>query len=166
MSDESAQGSQGRGDDVYQPENSDVQNPPSDDLDLENVIDEPGLDEMMNEGYSPPERPLGVGKYGTTGAEQREGESLDERLAQEVPDVVPSEGDGIGDLADGEGEPVDGEAGTVRAGRLTQPPEPASRRPTDVVAHDVGIDGGAASAEEAAMHITDELPDQEEPGDR
>jgi hypothetical protein len=41
----------------------------------------------------------------------------------------------------------------MRAGRLVafdvDPTDPG----TDYLAHDVGIDGGAASAEEAAMHI-------------
>jgi hypothetical protein len=158
MSDDSARQDDARGDDVYQPGHSDSQNRPSDDLDLENVIGERDLDDMMAEGYSPPERPLGVDKYGTTGAEQNEGESLDERLAQEMPDVEPPEGDGIGDLVGGEGEPIDREVGTVPAGRLTPPDDPAPGRPTDVLARDVGIDGGAASAEEAAMHVMTEEP--------
>ncbi|MFD3484272.1 DUF5709 domain-containing protein [Streptomyces sp. NPDC058665] len=147
-----------RGDDVYQPENSDVQNGPSDDLDLENVIDERGLDDMMTEGYSPPERPLGVNKYGVTGDEQQEGETLEQRLAQEVPDVRPEAGDGVGDLPGGEGEPRDTETGEERAGRLQPVNDIAPRRHSDVSARDVGIDGGAATAEEAAMHIS---PDEE-----
>ncbi|GGW39215.1 DUF5709 domain-containing protein [Streptomyces xantholiticus] len=156
MSDEAVQRDQARGDDVYQPENSDVQNRPSGDLDMENVIGERGLDDTMAEGYSPPERPLGVGKYGTTGEEQQRGESLDQRLAQETPDVQGPGGDGIGDLEDGDGEPLDKEAGARRAGRLAPVDDPAPRRPSDVIARDVGIDGGAASAEEAAMHVTDD----------
>ncbi len=151
-----------RGDDVYQPVNSDAQNRPTDDLDLENAIDERGLDDMVEEGYSPPEYPLGVEKFGTTGGEQLEGESLDERLAQETPDVQPPPGDGIGDLAGGDGEPVDEEAGDLRSGRLTQDDYVSPRR-RDVTARDVGIDGGAASAEEAAMHT---VPDDEGPEDR
>ncbi|ATW46995.1 DUF5709 domain-containing protein [Streptomyces xantholiticus] len=156
MSDEAVQRDQARGDDVYQPANSDVKNRPSGDLDMENVIGERGLDDTMAEGYSPPERPLGVGKYGTTGEEQQRGETLDQRLAQETPDVQEPGGDGIGDLEDGDGEPVDQEAGGRRAGRLAPVDDPAPRRPSDVIARDVGIDGGAASAEEAAMHVTDD----------
>ena len=63
------------------------------------------------------------------------------------------DGDGIGDSADSDGEPIDHQVGDMRAGRLVafdvDPTDPA----TDYLAHDVGIDGGAASAEEAAMHI-------------
>src|ERR1043165_6537675 len=75
-----------RGDDVYQPQD-DGQDPPNDDLDLENALGGRGLDDQMEEGYSPPERLLAVDKYGTTGEEERRGESLDQRLAQEVDDV-------------------------------------------------------------------------------
>ncbi|MFE2296263.1 DUF5709 domain-containing protein [Streptomyces sp. NPDC059452] len=136
-----------RGDDVYQP--------PNDEPDLENTLGERDLDDQMEEGYSPPERPLGVNKFGTTGAEEREGESLDQRLAQEVADVEPPEGDGIGDVVGGEGEPEERIDGDARAGRLTAADD-ATGRNTDVLAEDVGIDGGAASAEEAAVHVADE----------
>ncbi|MFF2537554.1 DUF5709 domain-containing protein [Streptomyces cyaneofuscatus] len=144
-----------RGDDVYQPQNDDGQDPPNDELDLENTLGERDLDDQMEEGYSPPERPLGVDKFGTTGEEEQEGESLDQRLAQEVPDVQPPDGDGIGDVAGGEGEPEERIDGDARAGRLTAADD-ATGRNTDVFAEDVGIDGGAASAEEAAVHVADE----------
>ncbi|GAA1523287.1 DUF5709 domain-containing protein [Streptomyces albidochromogenes] len=148
MSEEAA-----RGDDVYQPENSDAQNRPTDDLDLENAIGERDLDEMLDEGYSPPERALGVTKHGTTAEEQREGESLDQRLAQETPDVRPPDGDEVGDLPGGEGEPLEEQAADTRAGRIAPVAEEAPRRNIGVLGRDVGIDGGAASAEEAAMHV-------------
>ncbi|MGW7055464.1 DUF5709 domain-containing protein [Streptomyces sp. NPDC054887] len=148
MSEETA-----RGDDVYQPVHSDAQNRPNDDLDLENVIGERDLDDMLDEGYSPPERALGATKYGTTGREQREGESLDQRLAQETPDVRPPDGDEVGDLPDGEGEPLAEQAADARAGRIAPVLEEAPPRSIGVVGRDVGVDGGAASAEEAAMHV-------------
>lgn len=105
-----------RGDDVYQPQDDDGTIPPNDELDLENTLGERDLDDQMEEGYSPPERPLGVTKFGTTGAEERRGESLDQRLAQEVDDVEPPVGDGIGDLAEGDGEPQEGSTVEPRAG--------------------------------------------------
>ncbi|MEJ8661518.1 DUF5709 domain-containing protein [Streptomyces sp. MS1.AVA.4] len=148
---------QSRGDDVYQPEHSDVKNPPVDDLDLENVLDEQDLDGILDEGYSPPERPLGVESYGTTGAEQMRGASLADRLSQETPEVEAPEGDGIGDLP-ADGEPVDEQAGDARTGRL-RPEVDGTGGTVDILAHDVGIDGGAASAEEAAMHT---IADEEE----
>lgn len=146
---------QARGDDVYQPQDDDGQEPPNDELDMENALGERDLDDQMEEGYSPPERPLGVDKFGTTGAEERSGESLDQRLAQEVDDVEQPDGDGIGDLAEGEGEPLEQIDGGERAGRLSAADD-ATGRSSDIFAEDVGIDGGAASAEEAAVHVVDE----------
>ncbi|MFF8278972.1 DUF5709 domain-containing protein [Streptomyces lateritius] len=151
-----------RGDDVYQPTNADADNRPTDDLDLENAIEATPLDDMREPGYSPPDRPLAVTRHGTTQSEQREGESLDERLAQEVPDVEPPEGDGIGDLVEGQGEPVDPEAGATRAGRLTPIDRPARESRNDVLARDVGIDDGTAAAEEAAMHVDTGIEGEDE----
>ncbi len=108
-----------RGDDVYQPQDDDGPMPPNDELDLENTLGERDLDDQMEEGYSPPERPLGVNKFGTTGAEERRGESLDQRLAQEVDDVEPPVGDGVGDLAEGAAEPQEGSTVEPRTGRLS-----------------------------------------------
>ncbi|WP_425581606.1 DUF5709 domain-containing protein [Streptomyces stramineus] len=141
------------GDEVYQPTGSDTRDNP-DDLDLENALDGDGLDETLDEGYSPPEKPLAAEHHGTTAREQREGESLDQRLAEEEPDVAPPEGDGIGDQVGTNGEAVDEEAGDARAGRVVAADDGLPRRANDVVARDVGVDGGAASAEEAALHVT------------
>ncbi|MET9801578.1 DUF5709 domain-containing protein [Streptomyces sp. NPDC006368] len=147
-------------DDVYQPTGGNEEQEDGAPLDLQDALDERTYDDMLDEGYSPPEKPLGVTKHGTTAAEQHEGETLDERLSQEVPDVTPPVGDGLGDLPGGEGEPVDPESGGERAGRLTAPDEGARPDTTkELVADDQGIDGGAASAEEAAVHIVrDDLP--------
>ncbi|HSA49252.1 MAG TPA: DUF5709 domain-containing protein [Yinghuangia sp.] len=154
MADE-AQGDAARGDDVYQPTESDVGNPPDDALDMQNALDERDLDTTLDEGYSPPERPLAVEDYGTTQGEQNAGENLDRRLAREQPDTQPDSGDGIGDLADGEGEPLDDEVGGARTGRLTEDDDPATHGDR-TLGRDVGIDGGAASAEEAAVHTIDD----------
>jgi hypothetical protein len=150
--------------------------PPDDAADdlLERATGE-DVDEVLDEGYSPPERPLGIDRFGTTLDEERQGESLDQRLAQEMPDEpveaqdpggargiqTPDEPDvtGDGDVADmdADGELLDDQVGDARAGRLVAPDEGAhTDTEKDVVAEDVGIDGGAASAEEAAMHIVDE----------
>ncbi|NIH79021.1 MULTISPECIES: hypothetical protein [Amycolatopsis] len=45
----------------------------------------------LEEGIEPPERYLAADRFGTTPNEQREGESLDGRLAQERPDVQPED---------------------------------------------------------------------------
>ena len=144
-------------DDAYQPTATNEEQEDAAPLDLQDAVDERTYDDALDEGYSPPEKPLGVTKHGTTAAEQHDGESLDQRLAQEVPDVSEPAGDGVGDLPGGEGEPVDPEAGDRRAGRLVAPDEGAHPDAVkEEIAEDVGIDGGAAAAEEAAVHIVEE----------
>lgn len=149
-----------RGDDVYQPGNADADNPPNDDLDLENALDERDLDALLDEGYSPPERAFAVEDYGTTQEEQERGEPLDRRLARERPE--PGQGDAETDEA---AEPGDeGQVGDARTGRLTGEPD-AEARGNHTQARDVGVDGGAATAEEAAVHtvpedLTEELPEE------
>ncbi|QNS02862.1 DUF5709 domain-containing protein [Streptomyces xanthii] len=143
----------GRADDAYQPTGGNEEQEDAAALDLQNAVDERTYDDMVDEGYSPPEKPLGVTKKGTTAAEQREGETLDERLRQERGEQEPPTGDGVGDLPGGEGEPVDPEAGDRRSGRLVAPDEGAHPDATkESAAADRGIDGGAAGAEEAAVH--------------
>jgi hypothetical protein len=121
---------------------------PEESLDSEQT----GID--LDEGYSPLESPRELGAWGLTVSEAHTHESLGRRLARELPDVTDRwDGDGIGDSADSDGEPIDDQVGDSRAGRLVaygfDPTDPTS----DYRAHDVGVDGGAASAEEAAMHI-------------
>jgi hypothetical protein len=111
-----------------------------------------GLDDPLDEGYSPPEHEPAHLRRGMTREEQREGETLDERLAEEEPDIDP-----YADVDD------DGEA-DPRAGRLVAPDEGlGADDEKDEVARDVGIDGAAASAEEAAVHIirSDDGPETE-----
>ncbi|GGX77661.1 DUF5709 domain-containing protein [Streptomyces minutiscleroticus] len=145
----------GWGDDVYQPDGSEVQDDAGV-LDAEDTLEYDGVDDPLDRGYSPPERPWAVEHRGVTATEQRRGETLDERLAEEVPDVSAPEGDGIGDWQDSDGELLDDEVGAVRSGRLVAPDE-GTHEDTEsaLVAADVGIDGAAASAEEAAMHVVD-----------
>ncbi|MEU5046333.1 DUF5709 domain-containing protein [Streptomyces griseorubiginosus] len=144
-------------DDVHQPTGTNEEQADAAPLDLQDALDERTYDDTLDEGYSPPEKPLGVTRYGTTAAEQHDGETLDQRLAQEVPEADEPAGDGVGDLPGGEGEPVDPEAGSERAGRLVAPDEGAHAATTkEEVATDVGIDAGAAGAEEAAMHVIED----------
>ncbi|MFK0024345.1 DUF5709 domain-containing protein [Streptomyces sp. NPDC090798] len=146
----------GWGDDVYQPDGSEVQ----DDaglLDSEDTLLSDGVGDPLDRGWSPPERPWAVEHSGVTAAERRQGETLDQRLAEEMPDVAEPDGDGIGDCQGTDGEPWDNEVGDSRSGRLVAPNEGAHEDDeSGLIATDVGIDGAAASAEEAAMHIVDE----------
>ena len=110
--------------------------------------------DVLDTGWSPPERPWAVDDWGTTEAEESAGESLDGRLARELPDAAEDEGDGLGDTSDTDGELLDDEVGDVRAGRLVDAGDGGTTDTDDeLYAHDEGIDGAAASAEEAAVHI-------------
>lgn len=146
----------GWGDDVYQPDASEMQ----DDaglLDAEDTLENDGVADPLDRGWSPPERPWAVEHTGVTAEERRQGETLDQRLAEELPDLTPPDGDGLGDCDGTDGELLDNEVGAVRSGRLVAPDEGAHEdEESALVATDVGIDGAAASAEEAAMHIVDE----------
>ena len=128
--------------------------PPDESLD----DDEVGAD--VDEGYSPAERPWGLAAWGITEREEAAHEDLEHRLAREQPDVSNAVyGDGIGDTSDTDGEPIDDQVGDVRSGRLVLGEIDVSDSRSDYEAHDVGIDGAGASAEEAAIHI---VPDEYE----
>jgi hypothetical protein len=146
----------GWGDDVYQPDASEIQ----DDaglLDAGDTLDNDGVDDPLDRGWSPPERPWAVEHNGVTAAERHRGETLDQRLAEELPDLATPDGDGLGDCEGTDGELLDNEVGAARSGRLVAPDEGVHEDDEPaLVATDVGIDGAAASAEEAAMHIVDE----------
>lgn len=127
-----------------------------DQLQPEDTLVDRGVDDVLDEGYSPPEKPLGLDAFGTTAAEQREGETLDQRLAEEEPDPAFEE-DENAEILD------DNEVGRRRSGRLLAEDEGVGEdEEKDLVAFDIGIDGGAASAEEAAVHIVDEESDLDE----
>jgi hypothetical protein len=113
--------SDGWGDDVYQPDGSEIQDD-SGLLDAEDTLENDGVGDPLDRGWSPPERPWAVEHTGVTAAER---ETLDQRLAEELPDLVAPDGDGIGDCDGTDGELLDNEVGTVRAGRLVAPDEGA-----------------------------------------
>lgn len=147
------------GDDVYQPQEPEASDP-GEQLDAgDTLMDPSGTGDPLDEGYAPPDRPWVVDGLGTTANERHTGESLEARLTREVPEPDGSAGDGVGDLAGGDGEPWDDEVGVSRAGRLTQQADGSV--PATLTASDVGIDGAAASAEEAAMHVIPEPGDDE-----
>lgn len=142
-------------------------------FDQDLAFGEDGEDDVIQRSYVPNDRPMGAGQHGTTAEEQHEGGSIEQRLAAEVPDdAVERPGEEVlpedSPLADATGEDVaaedlvitdetDAEVGDLRAGRLVEPDEGAHTDvDKDMVATDVGIDTGAASAEEAAMHITED----------
>jgi len=115
-----------------------------------------GLVDPMDEGYSPPEKWSVAQGFGNTPLEEHMGETLDQRLAQEIPEEDPYEAAAREADSLAENEVV--EVGDQRAGRLVADDEGVHEDTEhDLVAHDVGIDGAAASAEEAAVHIVEDL---------
>ncbi len=119
--------------------------------DGDSLVSDRGLEDPLDEGYSPPERWSAGEGYGNTPLEEEQGETLEQRMAQEIPEPDPYE------LAANESENVGGEVGDERTGRLVAGDEGLTMdTEQDMVADDVGIDGAAASAEEAAMHTIDE----------
>lgn len=107
-----------------------------DQLSAGETLDDSPAEDPLDESYSPPERDT-RDHWGETALEESLGEPLDSRLAQEVPDVWDSPGAG---------------RESDRAGRLEESGDGQWQQ--DNYARDAGIAGGAASAEEAAMHTT------------
>ena len=116
-------------------------------LPKEDTLEQRAVDDLVEEGYSPPERDPLRGQN-LTQAELIEGDTIAERVDQEEPEVweQPYE-------PDASREPD-------RAGRLEAVSEegagPLGEREQDMMARDVGVAGGAATAEEAAMRVRDE----------
>jgi Family of unknown function (DUF5709) len=130
----------------------------------------PGND-PLDRGVVPPERWSGDIRRGG-----EQSESLDELLAEEESDTTleltedeledddEEDGEDLEDFDeddDAGDEDVDGllldDGPDPRAGRLVAEDEGAHPdEEEDLVATDVGIDGGAATAEEAAMHVVEE----------
>lgn len=126
-------------------------------LEPEDTLVDRGVADVLDEGYSPAERAWAVDDFGTTEREELEGEDLDGRLARELPDVSDDDdSDGLGDDPDTDGELIDDEVGDTRSGRLVAADGGGPLDTDDeLYAEDAGIDGAAASAEEAAVHVVD-----------
>lgn len=142
-------------------------------LDNAETLAGPIGDDPLDSGWVPPDRPVAVDR-------DPDGETIEERLAEEEPDE--DDGDGEASSYDPElaytalpeaeeyADEVDAELGVgpgfageedegygERAGRLVAPDEGAhGDDESDMIGTDVGIDGGAASAEEAAVHLEPE----------
>jgi len=140
-------------------------------LDSSDTLDGAPGDDPLDRGVVTPDRWSAGIRYGTTAEEQQEGASLDQLLAEEEPDATleadeaeEEENDESRAFADDEDvadEDIDGllldDGPDPRAGRLVAEDEGAHPdEEPDLVASDVGIDAGGATAEEAAVHVVDE----------
>jgi hypothetical protein len=122
-------------------------------LDASDTLDDDRVADPLDTGVAAGDRWAAANRFGTTPAEALTGEPLDQLLAEEEPDVDP-----YAEAPEDEDELIRrGYDREPRAGRLV-----ADDEHVDGMAWDVGIDGGGASAEEAAMHVVD---DPDGPGD-
>ena len=123
-----------------------------DQLQPSDTLDDRGLDDILDEGFSPPDRePVRLRHP----HEVDEPESLDERLAEEEPDVTVDPDDD--DDADTFRTDAEDEVGGARTGRLVaQDQGSGADEDSELWATDAGIDGAGASAEEAAMHVIED----------
>jgi hypothetical protein len=141
-------------------------------------------DDPLDRGVVAPARWSAGMRYGTTAQEQEAGESLDRLLAREEPDAAARDADrpepGAADVMAAAGKAADVRALDVKAldenaldedvirFLLDDGPDPRAGRlvadndgspligEDDLAARDAGIDGGGASAEEAALHVVAE----------
>ncbi|MCV2395535.1 DUF5709 domain-containing protein [Actinotalea sp. M2MS4P-6] len=115
----------------------------TDQLSAEDTLVDRGVDDLLDEGWAPPERR--PRHRLTTVVDEIAGDTIDERLDQEEPEVWQT------DVAGGPGRWED------RAGRLSPARHAYDGESTaSLEATDAGIAGGGAGAEEAAMHEVDE----------
>ncbi len=122
--------------------------------------DAPG-DDPLDRGVVPPQGWSAAMRSGSATPEEGTGESLDELLTEEEPDLSDDD-----DSWDENATEQDiarlsvAEGADPRSGRLVAEDEESGFVGVgdDLVADDAGIDGGGASAEEAAIHV---LPDEE-----
>jgi hypothetical protein len=121
--------------------------------DTTEALDEDEVGDPYEVGYEPSDKWAGANRFGTTAAEEAQGETLDQRLEQEVPDVdAEDDSDTDEDESTRRGYEED-----PRAGRLIAEDEGLGPdEEADSVAYDAGIDSAAATAEEAAVHVVDE----------
>jgi hypothetical protein len=129
---------------------------PADTLETDDLDEDP-----LDTGISPRERHPASEGFGVTFAEAQAGETLDQRLAQEEPDVS-----GLGKAVDPADPDPDFEEDEFAYGDAPEQPRTGRLLAGDEGAHstsdpnyfvrDVGVDGGAAGAEEAAVHLIED----------
>ncbi len=112
----------------------------TDQLSGDDTLLDRGVEDLLDEGYSPPDRDRPT-HYGETAWEQKHRETIDQRARQEEPDVWDS---------------APRQLDEDRAGRLVEDDDAVDAGGTDTFAVEAGLAGGAASAEEAAVHLVAE----------
>lgn len=135
-------------------------------LDSSDTLDGAPGDDPLDRGVATPDRWSAAIRL----SRSEEGESLDEQLAEEEPEATGAE-DEQPDGIEGDENATEEDIGRLqraegsdpRAGRLagtddetTGDDEAYLTASDDLTARDEGIDGGGATAEEAAVHVVDD----------
>jgi hypothetical protein len=134
-------------------------------LDANDTLDGNPGDDPLDRGVAAPERYSAGLKYALKGEEDEE--SLDDLLSEEEPDITDEDDEDSWDEneTDSDVRRLDRDDDPdLRAGRLATTEADVYGEGADVpaiqdgelLATDTGIDGGGASAEEAAMHVVDD----------
>jgi hypothetical protein len=142
-------------------------------LDANDTLDGDPGDDPLDRGIVTPDRWSAGVRYALKGEE--DSESLDELLDEEEPDdTVDPDEDSWDENATYQdvGRLERDEEADPRSGRLVSPDEDTDdvsdtlyKREDEEVARDTGIDGGGATAEEAAVHVIDDPEDDDEDDD-
>jgi hypothetical protein len=137
-------------------------------LDASDTLDGAPGDDPLDRGVVTPDRWSAAIRFGTTAADQQTGESLDQALAEEEPDVTLDIDDERDENTGPDENATDDDVAKYllddgpdpRAGRLVDDYDEVYEEGAnylvahdDRIAHDAGIDGGGATAEEAAIHV-------------
>ncbi len=123
------------------------------------TLEDSATGDPLDTGILPTDRYYGADRFGTTEEEEEEGESLDQLLAEEEPEADPyAKARAEDEEAETQDEYLEEtDVPDPRSGRLVAEDEGAHPdAESDLVARDVGIDAGAAGAEEAAVHVESE----------
>ncbi|MFS0703105.1 DUF5709 domain-containing protein [Cellulomonas sp. 179-A 9B4 NHS] len=111
----------------------------------EDSMSDRGTGDLLDEWIVPPERDRPASsRFGETHWEEARGETLDQRVAQEEPEVWDAT------------TPPPPDRDELRAGRIVEDTDAVDAGGTSEFAVDAGVAGGAATAEEAAVHVLEE----------
>jgi hypothetical protein len=141
-------------------------------LDSSDTLDGAPGDDPLDRGVATPDRWSAAIRLSRGDGDR---ESLDELLYEEEPEATGAD-DGQPDDVEGDENATEEDIGRLRhaegsdprAGRLADTVDATTRddeayltASDDLTARDEGIDGGAATAEEAAVHVVDDEDDED-----
>lgn len=143
-------------------------------LDANDTLDGDPGDDPLDRGVAAPDRWSAGTRYALEGEE--DSESLDELLAEEEPDETADDDESWDENETGadvtrleRDDDPDARAGRLAATEADvygdNDSDVRAVQDGELLATDTGIDGGAASAEEAAVHVIDDPADDEDDED-